>query len=287
MSQLEVQVSPTVVLSVADHRRRYLSDKDTSNTRVLGCLIGTTTGNTVHVTTSFPIPFSEARGENGMFYLDIVYQKKMLSLYQRVYHFEGVVGWYTSGTAIQATDLSIHEQFGFKNDPTKVLLCVDCTELGASIDAYRPCIRAYSFALINGTLSAHLTASKIMVSDVEKVVLSGSGDANASGTASHDGAIVSAGNSTFSTQLQQYMAALQILEEEINKVAYYIEERQGSCNPQILTLIQKAVNLLLATDITGVLINEHRAMACGYVVSELMRTIVAAQKVMSTMKSAE
>lgn len=284
MAQLEVQVSPTVILSVADHRRRILADGGPENRRVLGCLIGTCSGKTVRVTTSFPVPFSEARGQEGVFYIDMLYQKKMLSLYQRVYHFEGVVGWYTSGTAIQIADMIIHEQLGFKNDYMKVLLCVDCNELGSDIDVYKPCICAYAFTTVNGTMSAHLIASKVMVSDVERVVLSGdsSSDNSVSG-----GAIASrAGGSAFPVQIKQYSAALQILEEEICRIICHIEEREADVDSEILVLVQETINLLLGIDVTEIIGNEHRAMACGYVVSDLVHTVLAVQKVMEALKSA-
>lgn len=282
MAQLEVQVSPTVILSVADHRRRILADGGPENRRVLGCLIGTCSEGTVRVTTSFPVPFSEARGQDGVFYIDMLYQKKMLSLYQRVYHFEGVVGWYTSGTAIQVADMVIHEHLGFKNDHTKVLLCVDCTELSSDIDVYRPCIRAYAFATVNGVISAHLIASKVMVSDVERVVLSGD---SATDNSVSTGAITShTGSSTFPMQIRQYSAALQILEEEIRRIISHLEEREADVDPEILVLVQETINLLLGIDVTELIGNEHRAMACGYVVSDLVQTVLAVQKVIGSLK---
>lgn len=283
MAQLEVQVSPTVILSVADHRRRILADGGPENRRVLGCLVGTYSGKTVHVTTSFPVPFSETRGQEGGFYIDILYQKKMLSLYQRVYHFEGVVGWYTSGTAIQASDMIIHEQLGFSNDNMKILLCVDCNELGSDIDVYRPCIRTYAFTTVNNVMSAHLIASKVMVSDVERVVLSGD---SASDNSSSTGTIASkAKGTTFSVQIKQYSAALQILEEEIRRIISHIEERDADLDTGILVLVQETINLLLGIDVTDIIGNEHRAMACGYLVSDLIQTVLAVQKVMDSLKS--
>lgn len=284
MAQLEVQVSPTVILSVADHRRRILADGGPENRRVLGCLVGTCSGKTVHVTTSFPVPFSETRGQDSVFYIDMLYQKKMLSLYQRVYHFEGVVGWYTSGTAIQVSDMVIHEQLGFKNDNTKVLLCVDCNELGSDIDVYRPCIRTYAFTTVNGVMSAHLIASKVMVSDVERVVLSGD---SASDNSSSNGSIVAqTKGSTFPMQIKQYSAALQILEEEIRRIISHVEEREATIDAEILVLVQETINLLLGIDVTDIIGNEHRAMACGYLVSDLVQTVLAVQKVMDSLKPA-
>lgn len=67
MAQLEVQVSPTVILSVADHRRRILADGGPENRRVLGCLIGTCSEGTVRVTTSFPFHFLKLAGRMAYF----------------------------------------------------------------------------------------------------------------------------------------------------------------------------------------------------------------------------
>mmetsp|Transcript_34113 Transcript_34113/g.61501 ORF Transcript_34113/g.61501 Transcript_34113/m.61501 type:complete len:286 (-) Transcript_34113:196-1053(-) len=89
-----VKVSPVVVLSICD---AYLRRKENSS-RVIGSLLGTYSDGVVEIKSCFPVPITEASGENGLaeVKLDVSYHKTMLDLRSKVSPSEMFVGWFAS-----------------------------------------------------------------------------------------------------------------------------------------------------------------------------------------------
>ncbi|TNJ29257.1 26S proteasome non-ATPase regulatory subunit 7 [Giardia muris] len=271
-----VYVSPTVILSIADHRRRHQSDGGLG--RVVGCLIGTYEDGIVRVSTSFPIPFAEATGKYNACYINTSFQQKMLSLYQRVYHFEYVVGWYSSNPSIKHGDDAVHRLLGLDRDENSVLLCVDCNEVASAIDTYKPCIRIYHFTKKGHELVSHLVQSRVVVSDVERVVLDNDAWSHTRGPLDR---------SAYDRDRTLYASALEVLELEIRRIVSAVQQRRGRVRPEVLDIIQDTINILGRSHSSDLIEEAGQNTACGYVVSELMRATLAIQQYLASQKPAK
>jgi len=120
------KVHPVVVFSILDHFKRR--DKDAKF--VVGTLLGEVIGNDVVIKNCFPVPYTV---EEGKVELDVDYHYSMLSLHERVNSKEIVVGYYSTSTALDAAQASIHSSYATEcNDPC--LITVDTGLTNASLD---------------------------------------------------------------------------------------------------------------------------------------------------------
>ena len=79
--------------------------------RVLGVLLGYWTGSTVHVTSSYALPYEQDLKQPEVFFIDHNYHEAMEELCKKVSAKEKPIGWYHSGSRLNAAaDLHIHEQ---------------------------------------------------------------------------------------------------------------------------------------------------------------------------------
>ena len=104
-SRATIQLQPTVLFQIADHRRRYV-DSDSAKQRVLGCLMGYADGKT-QISNSFPIPFEES-GE--LSYVDLEYAKNLIFMFKKVYPEEVFLGFYST-RPIQGSDAVLVDLF--------------------------------------------------------------------------------------------------------------------------------------------------------------------------------
>mmetsp|Transcript_14034 Transcript_14034/g.39885 ORF Transcript_14034/g.39885 Transcript_14034/m.39885 type:complete len:284 (+) Transcript_14034:90-941(+) len=114
---MEVVVHPLVLFNVLDH---FIRRKE-NQARVIGSLLGRIEGGVVHIQNSFPVPHTE--GEEVA--VDMAFHRNMYELHQKANRMEQIVGWYTSGGAVNEHSLLFHKFFGGEMEQSPVHLCVD------------------------------------------------------------------------------------------------------------------------------------------------------------------
>ncbi|XP_003372023.1 26S proteasome non-ATPase regulatory subunit 7 [Trichinella spiralis] len=130
----KVIVHPLVLLSVIDHFNRVY--KITKSPRVVGILLGTTSGKTVDVTNCFAVPFEQDyTALPPVWFLDHEYLESMHMMFGKVNAREKIVGWYHSGPHLYSTDIAINSVLkSFVMHP--VLCVVSVKKHGIPADAY-------------------------------------------------------------------------------------------------------------------------------------------------------
>jgi 26S proteasome regulatory subunit N8 len=129
----QVIVHPLVLLSVVDHYQRAALGP---GKRVVGILLGTWTGRTVHITNSYAVPFEENETDPTVWYLDHNYLENMCELYKKINAKERPVGWYHSGPKLRASDVKIHTTLR-EYCASPVLCIIDATcNGGMPVQAY-------------------------------------------------------------------------------------------------------------------------------------------------------
>jgi len=89
------------------------------------------------VTNSFAIPWEEDEKDPNVFFIDFSYIEQMKDMYRKVNAKEVLVGWYSSGPRLRASDLQINEVFKrWTPNPLLVVISVEPTEVGVPTDAY-------------------------------------------------------------------------------------------------------------------------------------------------------
>lgn len=129
-----IAVSPLVLLSVVDHYNRVSKD---SKKRVVGVILGDSSGDTVNVTNSYAIPFEEDEKNPSVWFLDHNFIDSMGEMFKKINAKEKLIGWYHSGPKLKPSDLKINEVFR-RYTPNPLLLIVDVQprEVGIPTDAY-------------------------------------------------------------------------------------------------------------------------------------------------------
>merc|ERR1712003_110776 len=117
----DVVVHPIVLLSVVDHYNRVA--KGTTK-RVVGTLLGEVDDFQLHITNCFAVPFEEDPRDPQVWFVDHNFHENMFAMFKKVNQKERVVGWYSSGPKIKASDLSIHELYR-RYCPEPILLVMD------------------------------------------------------------------------------------------------------------------------------------------------------------------
>ncbi|KAF8245851.1 putative proteasome regulatory particle subunit [Wilcoxina mikolae CBS 423.85] len=129
-----VSIAPLILLSACDHYGR--SAKGTRK-RVVGVLLGQSTGSTVRVTNSFAVPFEEDDKDPAVWFLDHNYVESMNDMFKKVNAREKLIGWYHSGPKLRASDLQINELFKrYTPNPLLVIVDVEPKVIGVPTDAY-------------------------------------------------------------------------------------------------------------------------------------------------------
>lgn len=129
-----VTVSPLVLLSVVDHYNRVAKD---SKKRVVGAILGDSSGDTIRITNSYAIPFEEDEKNAAVWFLDHNYIDSMGEMFKKINAKEKLVGWYHSGPKLRPSDLKINEVFKkYTNNPLLLIVDVQPREVGIPTDAY-------------------------------------------------------------------------------------------------------------------------------------------------------
>ncbi|EKX44976.1 26S proteasome regulatory complex, subunit RPN8/PSMD7 [Guillardia theta CCMP2712] len=135
-------VHPLVLLSATDHYMRVAKD---TNKRVVGVLLGAREiageRDSWRLSThenQFALPFEEDENNPGIWFLDHNYLENMFGMFKKVNAREKIVGWYSTGPKIRASDLEINEVFKkYTKNPVLVIINVQPKdELDIPTDAY-------------------------------------------------------------------------------------------------------------------------------------------------------
>lgn len=124
-----VTIAPLVLLSVVDHYRRIPAS------RVIGVLLGASTGGVINITNSFAVPFEENE-EN--FFFDSSYLQNMFELFYKVNCAEKIVGWYHSGPKMRKNDIDISKAFSkYCDDPLLAIVDVGMKASDIPVQVFR------------------------------------------------------------------------------------------------------------------------------------------------------
>eukprot|EP00899_Mesostigma_viride_P020248 jgi/Mesvir1/28224/Mv04773-RA.1 len=117
---LVASVHPVVLFNICDSYSR----RNDGQERVIGTLLGSISSDgVVDIQSSYAVPHNESMDQVA---LDIDFNKTMFELHQRVNPKETIVGWYSTGTGVRASDALIQDFYG-REVATPVHLTVDTT----------------------------------------------------------------------------------------------------------------------------------------------------------------
>jgi len=113
---MDVMLHPLVIVNISDHytREKVRTGKPK---RVFGILLGTQSGRRVEVTNSFEIIILE-----GAHAIDQEFLKSRVQQLTRVFESSEILGWYTTGKAVENYDLQIHQQVEQYNETPLYLM---------------------------------------------------------------------------------------------------------------------------------------------------------------------
>ncbi|KAA8523476.1 hypothetical protein F0562_009899 [Nyssa sinensis] len=133
-SGLTFKLHPLVIVNISDHYTRVKSQSQLPNAvcnggevatsppspspRVLGCVIGIQRGRTVEIFNSFELLYDSSTNT-----LDRSFLEKKQELYKKVFSHFYILGWYSTGSDAQESDMQIHKALMDINEsPVYVLL---------------------------------------------------------------------------------------------------------------------------------------------------------------------
>ena len=129
-NDVEANVEPVVLFSILDH----FSRRNEGQEFVVGTLLGTEENGVVTICSAFPVPHTEV-DEQIMLHTD--FHTTMLGLHQRVSSKQTVVGWYSTGEAIDGNTTLFHEFYGSEVErPVHLLLDLGLGKRRMSSKAY-------------------------------------------------------------------------------------------------------------------------------------------------------
>ncbi|KAF5190460.1 Cop9 signalosome complex subunit 6a [Thalictrum thalictroides] len=131
-SGLTFKLHPLVILNISDHYTRVKSQSLTVHVssssngaaapppppRIFGCVIGVQKGRTVEIFNSFELLYDDSTNS-----FDRLFLEKKQELYKKVFPNFYILGWYSTGTDAQESDMQIHKALMDINEsPVYVLL---------------------------------------------------------------------------------------------------------------------------------------------------------------------
>lgn len=141
-SAARVAVHPLVLLSLVDHYAR-MNSKAMLKKRVVGLLLGRYKRDkddvvTLDISNSFAVPFDEDIQNKEVWFFDKSYAEEMYVMHRTVFPQLRVVGWYSSGPAIQANDMLLHVLIAdrFCPNPVYCVVNTDPNNKGVPVMAY-------------------------------------------------------------------------------------------------------------------------------------------------------
>lgn len=266
----DVVVHPIVLLSVVDHFSRMSKG---TNKRVVGTLLGEISGGQYHVTNSFAVPFEEDARDPNVWFLDHNYHEKMYIMFKKINTKQRVIGWYSTGPKLKASDLAIHELYRpycGGQDPILVLLDVQprAVSLELPMVAYRSMQEATSNKMFKRAF--YHVPSLVGASEPEEV-----------GVEHLLRDIRNASASTLATKVADKLTSLRTLVSKLKEIADYLSQvAMGKLpeNTQIIYNLQNIFNLLpedITEDLAAAFAAETNDMMLGIYLASMLRSVVA------------
>jgi len=104
---LNVALHPLVLINISDHYTRARVSSKVGNPRVIGALLGAQTGRNVEIFTSFELVYNIIE---NLVVLDLAYFKQKQEQFRKVFPTYDFLGWYSSGSEAQLSDIDIQKQ---------------------------------------------------------------------------------------------------------------------------------------------------------------------------------
>lgn len=125
-SGLLFHLHPLVLINISDHFVRIRANGlGEGSSRVYGCLLGQQIGREVSVSNSFEMKITDKMGEPE---LDEAFLLKKQDQYKQTFSSLDVVGWYSTGSRIESSDMMLHRKVMALNEsPAFLLLDADVT----------------------------------------------------------------------------------------------------------------------------------------------------------------
>jgi len=227
---VEANVEPVVLFSIIDHYSRRDEGKDF----VIGTLLGTEENGVVTICTAFPVPHLEVEDQMA---LKNDFHATMLALHQRVDSKQQVVGWYSTGEAINANTTLFHDFYGSECErPVHLLLDLGLGERRMSTKAYvssgltlgsarlGTAYREIKLTVVNGE------SDRVGIANLLKMTGAGTTGAGASGSG---GAELESVEST----VKKLLRTLEGVVEHVDKVV----QGAQTAEPETVRLLQQLV----------------------------------------------
>jgi COP9 signalosome complex subunit 6 len=117
--QLSISLHPLVIINTSDHWTRNKVQLHQENPRVIGALLGIQTGRQIEIFNSFELVFSVV---DGAIVIDQTYLHKKQEQFKKVFPTYDFLGWYSTGSLVQASDIDVHKQIMEVNESPLYLL---------------------------------------------------------------------------------------------------------------------------------------------------------------------
>lgn len=129
-SLVNCKLHPVVLFNILDH----FSRRNEGQNRVIGTLLGVSQDGFVEIRNSFPVPHTEAE----QVAVDMDFHRTMYDLHHKANPQEVMVGWYSTGTEINANSVLIHEFYsGELNHPAiHLLMETDVSKKNLNVKAF-------------------------------------------------------------------------------------------------------------------------------------------------------
>jgi len=201
---------------------------------VIGTLLGTEENGVVTICSAFPVPHMEVEDQMG---LNTDFHATMLALHQRVHTKQTVVGWYSTGEAINGNTTLFHEFYGGEVErPVHLLLDLGLGERRMSAKAYvssgltlgkarlGTAFRDIKLSVINGE------SDRVGIANLLKMTGAGT---TGTGAAGSGGAELESVEAT----VKKLLRTLEGVVDYVNKVV----QGQQTAEPETVRLLQQLV----------------------------------------------
>jgi len=128
-SSFSCKIHPVVVFTILDHFNR----RQEGQFRVIGTLLGTKVDSVLEITTCFAVPHSETKPEVEV---DMEYHQRMCELHQKANPTDIVLGWYSTGSAIDANSVLIHYHYWKEMQSAPIHVTVDTNLTNNRMDLF-------------------------------------------------------------------------------------------------------------------------------------------------------
>jgi len=133
---IQCRVQPLVIFNILDHFTRR-SEGESTESRVIGTLLGYNNDGVLEVRNSFPVPHSEGEEQLGV---DMQFHKEMLKLHHQIAPKEVILGWYSTGSELNQKSALIHsfytKEIGAGSNPVHITVDTNLTNFHMSIKGF-------------------------------------------------------------------------------------------------------------------------------------------------------